>query len=391
MKKLSEERIAQQVADVLDGRLPRAELWSREGGSDKVYHLWISEVPGGGGFLLHYANGPRGRTPKPGIKTPQPVSRAEAQRHYDEVLRSKLVKGYKPTNDDPMTPFVAPTANARKPDSVAVMLLEPVEDPERYYNKPTWWAQPKYDGQRVVLKLTGGVARAQNRLGLDFECPKVFVKPLTAIGQDIVLDGEAVGDTYYAFDLIQLRGVDVRNQSYMARFRMLEMLFAAVGGATIKLSETAKTPEAKRAMHARITAEAGEGMVFKDADAPYEGFRSSRAVKYKFWKSATVLVIARNDTGEKLDLQGHVVPSNKPKNRRSIQAALIDGQKLVFVGDVSVPANYAMPSPGAFCEVRYLYAFKGTKKMYQPQYEGERTDVTIDACVLTQLRYKPEP
>jgi len=41
-------------------------------------------------------------------------------------------------------------------------------------------------------------------------------------------------------------------------------------------------------------------------------------------------------------------------------------------------------------EVRYLYAFTQSRKVFQPVYLGERKDVDQIECVMTQLKFKPE-
>ena len=43
---------------------------------------------------------------------------------------------------------------------------------------------------------------------------------------------------------------------------------------------------------------------------------------------------------------------------------------------------------GAVVEVRYLYAFKESRCLYQPTYLGQRSDVTECECVVAQLKYK---
>lgn len=48
-----------------------------------------------------------------------------------------------------------------------------------------------------------------------------------------------------------------------------------------------------------------------------------------------------------------------------------DGDKLVGVGNVTIPVNFDVPNEGDLVEVRYLYAFPGGS-LFQPVYLGSR-------------------
>jgi bifunctional non-homologous end joining protein LigD len=56
---------------------------------------------------------------------------------------------------------------------------------------------------------------------------------------------------------------------------------------------------------------------------------------------------------------------------------------------VSIPVNHTVPTISTIVEVRYLYAFKESGVVFQPVYLGEREDLTLDACQVTQLKFKP--
>lgn len=371
----------------------RADLYCTTPPSNKEYHLTVEEVDGG--FVVNYGYGAIGSTLKYGTKTPRPVDRKAAMKVFEALVAEKLAKDYRPRVDGtsvaaPAVGYVSPTGMKREEDAVAVALLEPVDDPEPYIRGTQWVAQPKYDGKRMLLKITGGVVTAQNRRGLTIVCPPLFQAPLRALGQpDIVLDGEAVGDVFYAFDIVRLNAADLRQEPYARRLLTLQSLFAKPG-TVIRLAETATSTAEKEDLYKRLKRDRGEGIVFKRTDATYQGRRSADMVKHKFWASVSVLVLARNDTGALLEeWQGWRIRTNKPDGKRSIQAGLL-GPKSdpMFVGDVSVPVNYPVPEPGTVAEIRYLYAFPATNKLFQPQYEGERDDVDPDT--LDRLKYKGE-
>lgn len=69
-------------------------LYFKEGTSDKVYQAELNEQSGK--YVVNFAYGRRGRDLKTGTKTPSPVSYEEAKLIYDELVNSKLKKGYQP-------------------------------------------------------------------------------------------------------------------------------------------------------------------------------------------------------------------------------------------------------------------------------------------------------
>jgi bifunctional non-homologous end joining protein LigD len=46
-----------------------------------------------------------------------------------------------------------------------------------------------------------------------------------------------------------------------------------------------------------------------------------------------------------------------------------------------------VPNLGAVVEVRYLYAYPDGS-LYQPVYLGERSDVDVTECVVSQMKFK---
>jgi bifunctional non-homologous end joining protein LigD len=112
--------------------------------------------------------------------------------------------------------------------------------------------------------------------------------------------------------------------------------------------------------------------VFKRLDAPYTPGRPNTGgnqLKHKFYTTCSAVVSKIND-------------------RRSVELRLLNGQGFHPVGNVTIPANHAVPEVGAVVEVRFLYAFKESNALYQPVYLGPRKDVEAHECVLSQLKYK---
>ena len=75
--------------------------------------------------------------------------------------------------------------------------------------------------------------------------------------------------------------------------------------------------------------------------------------------------------------------------QQAMALALLDGQKRIAVGNVTIPPNAAVPVAGEVIEARYLYAYKGGS-LYQPVFIGVRDDIDASACTMTQLKFKPE-
>jgi bifunctional non-homologous end joining protein LigD len=61
------------------------------------------------------------------------------------------------------------------------------------------------------------------------------------------------------------------------------------------------------------------------------------------------------------------------------------GDGFVEIGNVKIPANFAVPEPGTLVETRYLYAYPGGS-LYQPVYLGPRNDVEY-ADSVKSLKY----
>jgi bifunctional non-homologous end joining protein LigD len=213
-----------------------------------------------------------------------------------------------------------------------------------------------------------------NRSGLIVDLPQ----PIVVAAQELqvrncLLDGEAVGNVYHAFDLLEEQGHDRRSSPYSTRLAEVVMLIDAVPEDAMLYAQTAIGTAYKRKMLEMLKTGGKEGAVFKRADAPYTPGRPASGgaqLKLKFTATASCLVASRNG------------------NRRSVALELIDGKSRVGVGNVTIPVNQPIPLAGSVVEVRYLYAYDGGS-LYQPVYLGLREDVEPSACLLTQLKIKP--
>jgi len=220
-----------------------------------------------------------------------------------------------------------------------------------------------------------------NRKGLTIALPEPIVACMKHIGCNCMLDGECVGDKYYAFDCMSYHDKDTTAEPYSQRFHRLadlltpEAMYLSNGirdMPTLVLANTARTPSEKKKLLADLRKRGSEGCVFKRNTAPYTAGRpNSGGAQRKFKFYATASVIA----------------GRQPLGKRSVEMLVFDGKDGVSVGHVTILPNFPVPKMGQVLEVKYLYAYlKGS--LYQPVYLGERDDIDKKDCVITQLKYK---
>lgn len=100
-------------------------LFYREGSSDKVYEVDLSEV-GAGRYVVNFRYGRRGSVLKEGTKTATPVALAAAQREFDDLVESKRKKGYQEIADPvapPPRPTPKPKTAGEDPDARSAAIL----------------------------------------------------------------------------------------------------------------------------------------------------------------------------------------------------------------------------------------------------------------------------
>lgn len=328
-------------------------LYFREGSSDKVYQAHL--VQDGAGWSVNFEYGRRGGPLKAGTKTSRPLPRGEAKRVFDGLVREKTAKGYSPGEDG--VRFAGTELAGRKTDHQP-QLLNPVEDPEGYLSDAAFWAQEKFDGQRILIEKRGVTVTGINRRGLATGLPEPLVNVIGGCPGDFVVDGELVGATYHAFDILG-------DGPYSAR---LERLRETLGTHVT----TARTLTEKQQLLADVKARGGEGIVLKRHDAPYTPGRPASGgsqLKHKFTQSASCIVHGANG------------------GKRSVELGLFEAGAIRMVGNVTIPANHKVPASGAVVEVRYLYAFPGGS-LFQPVYLGPRDDITPEDCLASQLKMK---
>jgi bifunctional non-homologous end joining protein LigD len=348
-----------------------ASLYFREGNSDKEYRAAIE--PKGNGFVVNFAYGRRGGTLNTGTKTTVPVSLDEATKVFTKLIASKVTKGYRPIADT-STPY--PLTGSEGLDSgVRCQLLNPIEEAEVsiLLADTRHCLQEKHDGRRLMVRKQDHEITGINRRGLVVAIPEPIRAAVAMIPADCLIDGEAVGDTLHAFDLLEVNGRDLRQRRYLDRHSGLLTLIPPNHPA-LRWVDTMVAPSDKAKAYDQLHLANREGVVFKDMDAPFSEGRPNSGgsqLKFKFVESASFVVTGIN-------------------SKRSVTLGLFEGDKMVPAGNVTIPPNHAIPDVGDVVECRYLYAYKESGAIYQPVYLGPRTDIPLSECGVDQLKYKAE-
>jgi ATP-dependent DNA ligase len=252
-------------------------------------------------------------------------------------------------------------------------LLNSIDEAEaaRLTSNPGWAMQEKKDGRRMLLRKTGNTIEGINKKGLVVAVPEPIVVAARALKGDFILDGEAIGDRLHAFDLLSRNGDDLRGQSY--RHRYYGALLTLLGGVRSSISVVdCWTDSLDKASWLRLLKEQkAEGVVFKLWNAPYTPGRPNSGgsqLKYKFVATLSAVVAKLNQ-------------------QRSVALRLLNHEGWQPVGNVTIPPNHPVPNVGSVVEIRYLYAYPDGS-LYQPVYLGQRSDVAVEECVVSQLKFK---
>ena len=358
--------------------LSLTSLYYSEGRSDKEYHVELVEVDGG--HVVNFRYGRRGAALSSGTKTAVPLSLHEAKALYDKLVKEKIAKGYTP--DLSGTAYQGTEHAGRQTDFVP-QLLNPISESEALalLSDDDWGAQEKMDGERRAAHSELGQVIGANRKGLIVPLPQSMADELRCTDTQhgtLRVDGEIIGETLYVFDLHVFQGQCLRALPWIERLRRAEIALA--GCQHLKVVPVAITTAGKRALWERVKAARGEGLVFKRMNSMVTAGRPNTGgdwLKYKFTETASCAVMAISPGKRSVKLG--LLERNNP---------LIQGLRWIPVGNVTIPPNQSIPTPGDVVEVSYLYAYPGGS-LYQPVYHGKRSDVDTEACSMAQLKYKP--
>jgi len=360
--------------------LNKVSLYCKEGGSDKVYTLWLEEK--GDGFLVNFNYGPRGGWVQNGTKTKEPVAKDKAQKIYEKLLAEKKAKGYTAGED---APAFSQTEGAVD-SGVRPMNLTPDDEEslEKYITDDDWCAQEKLNGKRILLRVSKDKAVGINKRGLECPVPAVFQKGFKNLAMEYVLDGELIGENYHVFDVLFEDRADYGKKNvYGTRIEGVNYIVAAMANDHVQFVPSYVGAKNKRDFVKKLMLGRKEGVVFKRLDAAYEpgrrnDLKKAIAVKVKFYKAIAPVVITWK------------------KDKQSIEVGLReekDGKMdIVSVGWVTVPTKYVeQVELGNPIRVKYLYATPG-RQLYQahldPTDDGQVMADDAMADPITDLKFE---
>ncbi|HEU4600634.1 MAG TPA: DNA ligase D [Steroidobacteraceae bacterium] len=230
---------------------------------------------------------------------------------------------------------------SRLPDFIEPCLAE---RSEKVPSKGKWLYEIKFDGYRAQARLTKQSISILTRRGYDwtqtFSSIATDLKTLRSAdtildGEIVVLDAEGRSDfrllqqdiaakranrfVYYVFDLLFLKGKDVRELALVERKKLLKALLKNNSSTRIRLSEHIEASGSEIFEHAcqlRL-----EGIICKRLDAPYRSGRGADWVKVKCTKADHFPIVA---FVEKLGV--------KPRRIASLYLGRYEDGRLLYAG-----------------------------------------------------------
>lgn len=217
-----------------------------------------------------------------------------------------------------------------------------------------WIAETKLDGSRLIA-INNGSVKLQSRRGNYKGNRFPYIKEEISQLPDCIVDGELVvfndqgisrhnllmkretdsfhkiellKDTlkaeYWVFDILEVEGNNLRDDSLEARKRVLEDRIEESGH--IKVipfnKDRVKMAESNR----------GEGVVFKNLNSPYqEGKRSSRWRKLKFQEEKVVEIVDYEEHEKGITMvseEGHRINNPSPQDSETVRERLDQGEKV---------------------------------------------------------------
>ncbi|NLU64911.1 WGR domain-containing protein [Rhodococcus sp. HNM0563] len=282
-------------------------------------------------------------------------------------------------------PAVAEDTMPSLPVRPMLASVQPAEIVADAMDSDDWYAQFKYDGDRVVIEIDNGEIRVLNRQG-QAKVRNVgpsHLHPFSALHSGRwVFDGEVVGRTLVLFDLIVATdGINTWARESMAfpvRHHTLTILTEVLGipavdkateGSPVVLAPVAVTAQHKADMLESAVAEQREGIILRHYCGTYEsGRRSTMLVKHKLIKDVDVVVTALHPVKDSAELAVHDAEGNL------VQAGTAStiGKGAVEVGQVWV--------------VTFLYVTNPEHpRMVQPRLIRQRHDKALTECLLDQF------
>lgn len=148
------------------------------------------------------------------------------------------------------------------------------DDPRALLADSGYCAEEMLNGRRLLVSKQGGVVRAFNRGRIPYVLPLSAVNLARSFSGDFVLDGELVGESFIAFDMLEGSGVIVSDAPLTLRRKLLERI------SPFPIALHAVGEQDKTALLLRVREACGPGVVFKRLDAAYEPERHLYGVRF---------------------------------------------------------------------------------------------------------------
>jgi bifunctional non-homologous end joining protein LigD len=317
-------------------------------------------------------------------RTMEEIASGEGKRgkrvwHSDKSAKANVKAGAIPTNQEKPAKKKSGGRKLKAPAFVEPQLATLVDEaPE----DDGWLNEIKFDGYRLIVSIGKEGVTCYTRSGLDWteKFPTIVAACEETDCRNALIDGEAVAESggsafsalqkaiktggdisYFAFDLLELDGKDLRKKPLTERKAMLHDLIAGVGGKALRYSEHIEGRGAD--MHAKLCGWDQEGMIAKRADAPYRSGRSRDWLKIKCTKRQELVI-------------GGYSPSDKVgRPFASILLGAYEGDTLVYRGRVGTGFNETRMD-----ELAALFAKRTRKTSPFDEVPG---DIARDAVWLT--------
>lgn len=249
---------------------------------------------------------------------------------------------------------------------IVPQLLTEIEESElaTYLSDDNFACQEKKDGKHLTLQILDGQFIVRNKKGIASSCMPEFEPAIRSVGLDLLIDGEQIGTTFWAWDVLEYAGQDLRSESYYSRYLKLSGINF---GPEIQVLKLVTGTDAKTRFYNELKNANKEGIVFKKLVGIFSPGKGLDQLKFKFYTECSVIVAA-----------------GRP-GKASIGMELIGQNGREFVGYCSCNRH---PPIGSVVEIKYLYAYPGGC-LYQSSFKEPRDDVSVDECTISQLKYKP--
>nr|WP_264176971.1 hypothetical protein [Luteolibacter ambystomatis] len=236
---------------------------------------------------------------------------------------------------------------------------------------PGWCAQEEFDGIRLRLRFSNGLVRAWNRLDRPVVIPTRLMLSTLVLGLECFLDGELVGDTFHAFDLLELAGGDLRMLPLRRRLDRLSDLLHGRDRWSIRQVPTARLRWEKEAMFETLRGKRRKGIVFKHLGCGSSvrklSFRASLTCRSVGYAGNRHLRMEGWDDHERL-LRcvvripgGHSLPPVGSAVEVGYREIIADGE---LIAPVFVRTREDVEKPGKLSLVNHSTAFGGRRSFF---------------------------